>query len=145
MPITTAYLVLKSTFNIHRRNLKSLALEMCKLFHNLSPSFTREFLFEKNMNRIDLMWSNVVVNNKSIPIPKSLNCKFKNVVYLWLCNLCTRKEAYFGRTIQQCRDRSSGHRKCFNELNWKKSALSMHAKDRHKDNFSLKKLFSCSC
>ena len=32
----------------------------------------------------------------------------------------------------------SGHRKCFNESNWEKSALSMHAKDRHKDNFSLK-------
>ena len=25
-----------------------------------------------------------------------------------------------------------------NELNWERSALSMHAKDRHKDNFSLK-------
>ena len=80
----------------------------------------------------------VVVNNKTIPIPKSLNCKSKNVVYLWLCNLCSGKEAYFGRTIQQCRDRSSGHRKCFNESSWEKSALSMHAKDRHKDNFSLK-------
>ena len=80
----------------------------------------------------------MVVNNKTISIPTSLNCESKNVVYLWLCNLCSGKEAYFGRTIQQCRDRSSGHRKCFNELNWEKSALSMHAKDKHKDNFSLK-------
>ena len=58
-------------------------------------------------------------------------------IYLWLCRLCSEKEVYFGRTIQECHDRSSGHRGCFNEDKWDKSALSMHAKDMHPNQFSL--------
>ena len=77
----------------------------------------------------------VTVNKKSISIPKSLNCKSRNVIYMWLCNLCS--EAYFGRTTQECHDRSTGHRGCFTDEKWKKSALSMHAKDMHKNYFSL--------
>ena len=82
----------------------------------------------------------ITINNKSITIPKTLNCKSKNVIYLWLCKLCSEKEAYFGRTTQECHDRSSGHRGCFNEVGnkWEKSALSMHAKDMHQNQFSLK-------
>lgn len=80
---------------------------------------------------------NVTVNNISVPISKSLNCKSKNVIYLWLCNLCSGTEAYFGRTTQECRNRSSGHRHCFSEDKWEKSALSMHAKDMHENDFSL--------
>ena len=79
----------------------------------------------------------VKVNNIPISIPKSLKCKSKNVIYMWLCNLCPRVEAYFGRTTQCCRDRSSGHRQCFSGDKWDKSALSMHAKDMHEDQFSL--------
>ena len=81
--------------------------------------------------------SRTTVNNKPITFPKQLNCKSKNVIYLWLCKLCQGKEAYFGRTTQECRDRTSGHRGCFNEAKWEKSALSMHAKDKHENNFSL--------
>ena len=77
----------------------------------------------------------VTVNKKSISIPKSLNCKSRNVIYMWLCNLCS--EAYFGRTTQECHDRSTGHRGCFTDEKWEKSALSMHAKDMHKNCFSL--------
>ena len=78
------------------------------------------------------------INNNQLTIPKSLNCKSKNVVYLWQCNLCTPTEAYFGRTTQECRDRSSGHRSCFNdESKWEKSALSMHAREKHRNDFSL--------
>ena len=81
--------------------------------------------------------SSVTINNVVIPIPKSLNCKSKNIIYLWLCKLCLEKEAYFGRTTQECHDRSSGHRGCFTEDKWEKSALSMHARDMHQNQFSL--------
>ena len=81
--------------------------------------------------------SSISINNKEIRIPKSLNCKSRNVIYLWLCNLCTKSEAYFGRTIQECHDRSSGHRSCFTDDKWEKSALSMHARDKHQSQFSL--------
>ena len=80
---------------------------------------------------------NVLVNNKTVPIPKWLNCKSKNVIYLWLCKLCNYREAYFGRTTQECHDRTSGHRQCFCESKWDKSALSMHAKEVHASQFSL--------
>ena len=60
------------------------------------------------------------------------------MIYLWLCNLCVeKKEAYFGRTTQECHDRSSGHRACFADDKWEKSALSMHARDKHQNDFSL--------
>ena len=56
---------------------------------------------------------------------------------MWLCILCEEKEAYFGRTIQECHNRTSGHRNCFTEDKFEKSALSMHAKEVHQMNFSL--------
>ena len=81
--------------------------------------------------------TNLLINNKTVRIPKTLNCKSKNVIYLWLCKLCLEKEGYFGRTTQECHDRSSGHRGCFTEDKWEKSALSMHAMDMHENQFSL--------
>ncbi len=78
----------------------------------------------------------VVVNDKVVHIPRHLNCKSKNIIYLWLCKLCGEKDAYYGRTTQESHDRTSGHRGCFNE-NWEKSALSMHAKEVHQTRFSL--------
>ena len=79
-----------------------------------------------------------IVNGESVVAPRHLNCKAKNIIYLWTCKLCT--EAYFGRTTQACHNRTNGHRSCFNlnnEDKWDKSALSMHAKDSHPNNFSL--------
>ena len=81
----------------------------------------------------------VVVNNNVLRIPRHLNCRSKNVIYMWMCKLCGEKEVYFGRTMQKCQDRTSGHRGCFNggEEKWDKSALSMHARDVHQTQFSL--------
>ena len=86
--------------------------------------------------------SRFLVNGKSVVAPKHLNCKSKNVIYTWICQLCY--ENYFGRTTQECHNRTSGHRSCFNnEDKWEKSALSLHAKDVHQNNFSLD-IFSVS-
>ena len=80
----------------------------------------------------------LTINGKTIMVPQNLNCKSKNIIYLWLCKLCHEAEAYFGRTIQECHNRTSGHRGCFNsEDKWEKSALSLHARDVHERNFSL--------
>ena len=78
------------------------------------------------------------INNINISIPTSLNCKSRNVIYLWRCKLCQDSDSYFGRTTQKCHCRTNGHRGCFNEEKWDKSALSMHAKDVHGSVFSLK-------
>ena len=79
----------------------------------------------------------VSVNNNIVTIPHNLNCKKRNVIYLWKCKLCGAEECYFGRTTQKCHLRTNGHRNCFNDENWERSALSMHAKDVHQMNFSL--------
>ena len=78
-----------------------------------------------------------MINGKYLRIPRNLNCKSENVIYMWVCKLCYEKEVYFGRTTQECHDRSSGHRGCFNNDKWEKSALSMHAREVHNTSFSL--------
>ena len=79
------------------------------------------------------------INGKPLIVPRNLNCKSKNIIYLWLCKLCFDPiEPYFGRTTQACHNRTSGHRSCFtHEEKLDKSALSMHANDKHQNNFSL--------
>ena len=79
----------------------------------------------------------LTINGNTIKIPRNLNCKTRNIIYMWICKLCGLREVYFGRSIQECHDRTSGHRNCFNEEKWDKSALSMHAKDVHQMSFSL--------
>ena len=78
-----------------------------------------------------------VINGKTVTVPQHLNCKSTNVIYMWICRLCGEKETYFGRTIQETHSRTTGHRSCFNDEKWDKSALSMHAQDVHQMNFSL--------
>ena len=79
----------------------------------------------------------VEINGSTLRIPRHLNCKSRNIIYMWTCKLCGEKETYFGRTTQECHDRSSGHRGCFNNQKWDKSALSMHAWEVHQTQFSL--------
>ena len=81
--------------------------------------------------------SKIPVNGQMVRVPRHLNCKSKNVIYMWVCKLCMEKEVYFGRTIQECHNRTNGHRASFNEDNWEKSALSMHAREVHNTTFSL--------
>ena len=52
--------------------------------------------------------SRLTINNELVRVPINLNCKSKNVIYVWLCKICA--EAYFGRTTQESHDRTSGHR-----------------------------------
>ena len=66
------------------------------------------------------------------------------MIYYARCDLCEEEEeddSYFGRTLQKFNNRGSGHRSCFNAEDFEKSALSMHAREKHDmncnmDNFS---------
>ena len=82
----------------------------------------------------------ITVNNERVKTPPpNLNCKSRNVIYLWQCQLCTKDNSYFGRAIQESHKRTNTHRGCFTkEDEWEDSALSMHAKSFHNNNFSLK-------
>ena len=79
----------------------------------------------------------MVINSKTIFIPDNLNCKSNNIVYLWRCKICNVKNCYFGKTTQKYRMRTNGHRDCFSSGNFSKSALSMHARDKHTNDISL--------
>ena len=71
------------------------------------------------------------INNNKLTILTKFNCKTRNVIYLWKCNLCPKNQYYFGRTTQKCHERTNGHRGCFNDTKWENSALSMHSKGLH--------------
>ena len=67
-----------------------------------------------------------------------MNCKSRNVLYLWQCQLCDEEDSYMGRTIQKSHERTNTHRSCFTDNSkWESSALSMHAKSVHPDLFDL--------
>lgn len=79
----------------------------------------------------------VTINNKKLLIPKHLNCKSSECIYLCVCRKCHENNTYFGQTVQEQHNRMSGHREKFNMKKYKKSALSMHAYDMHDGELSL--------
>ena len=84
-----------------------------------------------------LTTESVLINDKKLSIPKHLNCKSKEVVYLCICKKCTHNNAYFGQTVQEEHNRMTGHREKFNIAKYHKSALSMHAYDVHNGELTL--------
>ena len=83
--------------------------------------------------------NNIHVNNKQVKPQKTLNCKSRNVIYLWQCQLCDNENSYFGRTIQKSHERTNTHRRCFVEqTKWEDSALSMHSHTIHPEHMDLK-------
>ena len=82
--------------------------------------------------------STITVNKLIVKRSKTLNCKSRNVIYLWQCQRCQRENSYFGRTIQKSHERTNTHRRCFSdEEKWEDSALSMHAHSVHEEHFNL--------
>ena len=80
----------------------------------------------------------IYVNNKQIRPPKTLNCKSRNVIYLWQCQVCDDENSYFGRTIQKSHERTNTHRRCFaDETKWEDSALSVHSHSVHPNRMNL--------
>ena len=80
----------------------------------------------------------ITVNKMTVRKQKNLNCKSRNVLYLWQCQLCIEDDSYIGRTIQKSHERTNTHRSCFtDESKWESSALSMHAKSVHPIYFDL--------
>ena len=80
----------------------------------------------------------ISVNNIPVKSSKTLNCKSRNVIYLWQCQICEQENAYFGRTIQKTHERTNTHRQCFSdEDKWESSALSKHSRTVHQEQFNL--------
>ena len=84
-----------------------------------------------NMNQIS-------INNMTVRKQRNLNCKSRNVIYLWQCQLCEVDDSYLGRTIQKSHQRTNTHRGSFTDDKRENSALSMHARSVHENQFDLK-------
>ena len=80
----------------------------------------------------------ITINDMRVRKQKNLNCKSRNILYLWQCLLCEEEDSYIGRTIQKSHERTNTHRGCFTEEKWESSALSMHSKSAHAEEFDLK-------
>ena len=80
----------------------------------------------------------VTINNIKVRPHPALNCKSRNIIYLWECQICPEENGYFGRTIQKSHERTNTHRGCFTESKWESSALSMHSRTVHGENFNLR-------
>ena len=94
-----------------------------------------------------------VINGKDLVVPGKHDCKTKNCIYMAQCTICNQmvgdsttvvsEDSYIGQTMQKFHMRINGHRSSFNERDYKKYALSIHAFERHadgdfnSDNFSL--------
>ncbi len=86
------------------------------------------------------------INGKQLSVPRNFNCKTRHVIYVAQCNICNQtivvphedqEDTYFGQTLQKMHQRINGHRSSFNEDDYEKSALSLHAYKCHPDSFSL--------
>ena len=76
----------------------------------------------------------ITVNGEVFKLAKNANCQTDNIIYYAKCSLCQTNNSYFGRTLQEWHNRTSGHRGCFNVNDYEKSAVSMHAMVDHKMN-----------
>ena len=89
----------------------------------------------------------LVIEGRDIVPQEGLTCKSKNIIYMAQCTLCDTNpnggelSVYAGQTTQPLHKRINGHRACFNMSSesqaWEKSALSLHAYEEHRDNFSM--------
>ena len=79
--------------------------------------------------------SEISCNGISLKLPKNVNCKTSNVIYGDLCQdaICVQRgeNLYVGQTFQPLNKRNNGHRGCFNDNDFEKSALATHAKLDH--------------
>jgi hypothetical protein len=83
----------------------------------------------------------VVVNGVTVKLDYLLDCGTEFIVYLYLCQHCDnpcRDGFYFGHSVNSLRERNNGHRACFTEMLYKKSALSYHIWDKHREHFHQK-------
>ena len=84
--------------------------------------------------------SEVTINDKVCKLDMKLDCKSKNVIYIFKCQICTESNSgYIGQTVQEAHNRVNGHRSKFaaEEEIYKQSALSFHCQLEHPDKFEL--------
>ena len=73
----------------------------------------------------------ILKNGFKIFPSKSSTCKSSSIIYVAICSICN--DFYFGQTMTEERIRMNGHRSCFTQEKFDKSALSLHIYKDHPD------------
>ena len=77
---------------------------------------------------------------KNVKLDFKCNCQTDCIIYIYVCKLCKNNESFYvGQSINSCQKRANGHRACFTETLYEKSALSHHIFKDH-PNFMKEKL-----
>ena len=105
-----------------------------------------------NIQKTVLLWKNNADYTRKIKLDYKSDCSTECVIHIYICNICQdNKSFYIGQTVNSCQKRANGHRACFNDKNFKKSALSFHiykdhpeCKDKKLLNYKLGILRSCN-
>ena len=92
-----------------------------------------------NLNKLITVWKNNDLYRKNVKLDYRCDCSTNCVIYIYMCNICKENESFYtGQTVNSCKMRANGHRSCFTEKLYKKSALSHHIFKDHPEHFSKK-------
>ena len=92
-----------------------------------------------NLNKEFTVWKNNGSYKKKVKLDFRCNCTTECIIYIYVCNLCKENESFYvGQSINSCQTRATGHRACFTEKLYKKSALSYHIFRDHPEHFQNK-------
>ena len=85
------------------------------------------------------LWKNNDTYKRTVKLDFRCDCTTECAIYLYVCNLCVDNDSFYvGQTTNSCQTRANGHRACFKERKFKKSALSWHIYNDHPQHVSKK-------
>ena len=78
------------------------------------------------------LWKNHDTYRKTVKLDFKCDCLTECAIYLYMCKICIDNDSFYvGQTQNSCQKRANGHRACFNNGNYQKSALSYHVYNDH--------------
>ena len=89
-----------------------------------------------NLNKEFFVWKNNDSYKKKVKLDFRHDCTTECIIYIYVCKLCKENNSFYvGQSINSCQTRANGHRACFTENLYKKSALSYHIFKDHPEHF----------
>lgn len=93
-----------------------------------------------NLKKIFTVWKNSEYEN-DVKLDFRCDCSTECVIYIYVCNICKDNQSFYvGQSVNSCKARATGHRSCFTEKSYKKSALSHHIYNDHPEHVDKKLL-----
>ena len=85
------------------------------------------------------VWKNNENYKMDVKLDFRCDCSTDCIIYIYVCNLCKNNQSFYvGQSVNSCHTRANGHRSCFTEKLYTKSALSYHIHKDHHTHFDKK-------